>query len=41
MNIDGMIVNADVQDIIDELKSQLALQGISLFAKSKDSAEDY
>lgn len=41
MNIDGMIVNADVQEIIDELKSQLALQGISLFAKSKDSAEDY
>lgn len=41
MNIDGMIINADVQEIIDELKSQLALQGISLFAKSKDSAEDY
>ena len=41
MNINGMIINADVQEIIDELKSQLALQGVLLFAKSKDSAEDY
>ena len=41
MNIDGMIINADVQEIIDELKSQLEIRGILLFAKSKDSAEDY
>jgi hypothetical protein len=35
-----MIINATVSDVIKELKRQLAEQGIELFAKTKDSADD-
>lgn len=41
MQIDGMVIDADISEIIKELKAQLAEQGIELFAKSKNSAEDY
>lgn len=40
MNIDGMIIDADIQDIITELRSQLALQGVELFTKTKDGDTD-
>lgn len=40
MNIDGTIINADIQDIIAELRSQLALQGIELFTKTKNGDTD-
>lgn len=35
------MINAEVSDVIKELKRQLAEQGIELFAKTKDSADDY
>ncbi len=40
MIVDGMIIDADVSEIIRELKSQLAERGLELFAKTKDSADD-
>lgn len=40
MIIDGMMINATVSGVIKELKRQLAEQGIELFAKTKDSADD-
>ena len=40
MIVDGMMINAEVSDVIKELKSQLAEQGIELFAKTKDSGKD-
>ena len=40
MQIDGMILNADISDIIEILREQLAEQQRYLFAKTKDSADD-
>lgn len=40
MTIDGMIINASASDVIQELKRQLAQQGVSLFAKMFDSGDD-
>lgn len=40
MNISGTIINADVGDIIKELRTQLAQHGIYKFAKMFDSGDD-
>ena len=40
MIVDGMIINAEVSDVIAELKRQLSERGIELFAKTKDSSDD-
>ena len=40
MQIDNIILNADVREIIEELRSQLYAQGIQLFAKVFDSGDD-
>lgn len=40
MIVDGMIIDADVSEIIKELKSQLAEQGINYFEKMFDSGKD-
>ena len=40
MQIDNIIITQSVQDIISELKSQLALNGVSLFAKIFDSGDN-
>lgn len=40
MQIDGLLVNADVQDIIDTLREQLAEQGLNRFEKVTDSGDD-
>ena len=40
MNIDGMIINADVEDVLERLKEQLADEGVFLFAKFSDSGAD-
>lgn len=40
MNIDGTIIEADVADVINELRNQLALQGIELFTKTKNGDTD-
>jgi len=40
MIVDGMIIDADVSDIVKELKLQLAERGLEMFAKTKDSAND-
>lgn len=40
MQIDGLIINADVQDIVSKLKLQLADQNISLFNKMFESETD-
>ena len=40
MQIDGTIINADLQDIISTLKHQLELSGVNLFAKMFDGGDD-
>ena len=40
MYIDGLIINAEVEDIIAELKKELLYQGVHKFAKSTDSGDD-
>ena len=40
MQIDGLLVNADVQDIINTLREQLAEQGLNRFEKVIDSGND-
>jgi DNA primase len=40
MNIDGTIINAEPEDIITELRAQLAKSGIQKFAKIFDSGDD-
>lgn len=40
MLVDGMMINADISDVIKELREQLAKQGVSLFAKTFDSGAD-
>lgn len=40
MQIDGLLVNADVQEIIDTLREQLAEQGLNRFEKVTDSGND-
>lgn len=40
MIVDGMMITADISDVIKELREQLATQGVSLFAKTFDSGAD-
>lgn len=40
MNIDGVIINAEPIDILNELKRQLSDNNIHLFAKMVDSGKD-
>lgn len=40
MQIDGKMIDANISDVIKELKAQLELQNVYLFAKTKDSADD-
>ena len=40
MQIDNLIISASVDDILTELKSQLAINGIQLLDKTFDSGDD-
>ena len=40
MNIDGTIINTEPENVITELRAQLALHGIHKFAKMFDSGDD-